>query len=540
MDIWKLLGIDPTDDEEKIKKAFAERTKEVHPEENPEEFGKLFDAYKRAILQARSRKNAQLQQSSSSSELKEVSLVTSDSDDNEESLYYDELFTTTFEKRKEKVNIFSYKLGELRIRHLSWKKRNELTKELINHEGFSGFLIKDVMFKEQLFMMIKKGYFVFFDIRDLKDKIGKEQQKLQTPYLNELVVLLKKQYDKNFIYLTIILSSLIISIQHIGERINSNFGVLRPCFLVICILFCAYVFKNRKRFYQNNHLYLQLIIVVSIVFLYLDIRSSFFILIWLIPSIPLTLWVKKNFRYNENRDVDLLFLTDNIKVVHYSQIAMLKGEMCSYNNLGSCRKAITSMVDRFEINDIITSIDRTMFYDLIWADRIFMKPFIHSFYKAIKDKLIKKQMNTIDEMFWVYLKYQNYMAQEGKVFTFFCAISLVIMMWIEQKGMDHLDTYDALSRHLPLNLANYLLGIIGLIVFVGGIVFFYRRRKLYSEYRKYFDSEYLVLIMWLLLCLGTIHSVFTSILFIGIFASAIRVFIEYLYRKVLYRQFGQN
>lgn len=47
--IWEILGIEPTKDKKLIKKAFASKSKLIHPEENQEEFMKLNDAYKRAI-----------------------------------------------------------------------------------------------------------------------------------------------------------------------------------------------------------------------------------------------------------------------------------------------------------------------------------------------------------------------------------------------------------------------------------------------------------------------------------------------------------
>ena len=49
MGIWEILGIEPTTDKMKIKRAYAERTRMVHPEEKPEEFRVLYEAYQRAM-----------------------------------------------------------------------------------------------------------------------------------------------------------------------------------------------------------------------------------------------------------------------------------------------------------------------------------------------------------------------------------------------------------------------------------------------------------------------------------------------------------
>lgn len=53
MDIWQILQVEPTTDKKAIKKAYATRSKEVHPEEKPEEFSRLYDAYQSALHHAK-------------------------------------------------------------------------------------------------------------------------------------------------------------------------------------------------------------------------------------------------------------------------------------------------------------------------------------------------------------------------------------------------------------------------------------------------------------------------------------------------------
>lgn len=52
MNIWKILGIKPTKDKKAIKRAYAAQTKVVHPEEKPEEFKQLYEAYQAALRYA--------------------------------------------------------------------------------------------------------------------------------------------------------------------------------------------------------------------------------------------------------------------------------------------------------------------------------------------------------------------------------------------------------------------------------------------------------------------------------------------------------
>ena len=52
MNIWEILGIEPTKDKKIIKRAYAAQTKVVHPEEKPEEFKRLHEAYQAALRYA--------------------------------------------------------------------------------------------------------------------------------------------------------------------------------------------------------------------------------------------------------------------------------------------------------------------------------------------------------------------------------------------------------------------------------------------------------------------------------------------------------
>lgn len=59
MDCFEVLGIEPTDEIKKIKRAYAVKAKECHPEEYPEEFRVLYDAYKEALSLANITKERQ-------------------------------------------------------------------------------------------------------------------------------------------------------------------------------------------------------------------------------------------------------------------------------------------------------------------------------------------------------------------------------------------------------------------------------------------------------------------------------------------------
>lgn len=53
MNCWEILGILPTDNLRDIKRAYAAKSREVHPEEHPEEFAALHEAYEMALALAK-------------------------------------------------------------------------------------------------------------------------------------------------------------------------------------------------------------------------------------------------------------------------------------------------------------------------------------------------------------------------------------------------------------------------------------------------------------------------------------------------------
>lgn len=53
MNAWDMLGIEPTDEQRKIKRAYSKRIAVCHPEDNPEEFQALQKAYELALAFAR-------------------------------------------------------------------------------------------------------------------------------------------------------------------------------------------------------------------------------------------------------------------------------------------------------------------------------------------------------------------------------------------------------------------------------------------------------------------------------------------------------
>ncbi len=76
MSVWEELGIERTDNAREIKRAYAAKLKFVHPEEHPEEFQKLHEAYKLALNIAKYQANMPKRQAAPVLEKKEKPPVT--------------------------------------------------------------------------------------------------------------------------------------------------------------------------------------------------------------------------------------------------------------------------------------------------------------------------------------------------------------------------------------------------------------------------------------------------------------------------------
>ena len=62
MNCFTVLGIEPTTEKKKIKRAYAAKSREFHPEEHPEEFQRIHDAYEEALVWAERNVESEVEQ----------------------------------------------------------------------------------------------------------------------------------------------------------------------------------------------------------------------------------------------------------------------------------------------------------------------------------------------------------------------------------------------------------------------------------------------------------------------------------------------
>ncbi len=98
MSVWEELGIERTDNAREIKRAYAAKLKLVHPEEHPEEFQRLHEAYKLALNIAKYQANMPKRQAAPVLEKKEKPPVT---EKTEETIDFDFIKETADETANE-------------------------------------------------------------------------------------------------------------------------------------------------------------------------------------------------------------------------------------------------------------------------------------------------------------------------------------------------------------------------------------------------------------------------------------------------------
>ncbi len=124
MNCWTILQIEPTKDLKKIKHAYAVLTKQYHPEDNPEKFEEIQEAYQRAVAYAKDNSlvslNPNIPLPDSQMDMfqtEETSSSPDDGDEGETDDYYENLFESHKEEMQDKIReqgmFFKHKISFL-------------------------------------------------------------------------------------------------------------------------------------------------------------------------------------------------------------------------------------------------------------------------------------------------------------------------------------------------------------------------------------------------------------------------------------------
>ena len=147
---WEILGIEATTEIKVIKKAYAKRSKEIHPEDHPEEFMQLHDAYEQAMAFA---KHQDIQSSFVSSDIIEKTPKEINEESNE--FDFDALFEeATYLNQKQTESL---RISVLEKISILLKKMTSYTKWLeFTQEPDFIYIAEDSKFINNLYHLISK------------------------------------------------------------------------------------------------------------------------------------------------------------------------------------------------------------------------------------------------------------------------------------------------------------------------------------------------------------------------------------------------
>ena len=506
MNIWELLGIEATIDEEEIKKAFAQKATEFHPEENAAEFQQLFSAYKVALGHAKAKKYS-YEQMSSHDEWIELSVSENEVDENEDDSYgvqFDEISV----RAQEKTNFGIEKLRELKIRDLSWKKRHEFLAALVNADNFVTILQEHEKFRFDFAQMIDGRYFNFSNMALIKKKLPQQQgitslrsihisldaynKRLLScifiiSFIPSFVAQLMSEgyfYIYQTVFMALVMTVLVVlTILIRMKKIPFDITMLKKKRVKVLLFFC--LITNLILFYVQNQTRVLLLAV-----------SAYCLLIYCC-----VIWSS---RQKAKKEADSKFYLDSSQNEGGYLVNRLKSVIREEKKKAKCKAKIHEIMTDSNIKDLFNSENKNVFYDFIWHFKFEVKPLIPYFYKLVKD-FIEKPKTNIDMMFKAYIEYKNYRMTEERIFTTIWKIMLVLCIFVEYSRYPRIDILYSLDfSRLPAYIFSAS-GVLTLITIGSGVTYFIRRHKYYHDYRKYFRAEYSVFFQWIVVLLAIVE-----------------------------------
>ena len=159
-DIWSLLGIDPTDDKKAIRKAFAAQSRLHHPEEEPEYFAALNQAYKTALdYGMRTEQETKYETVFPENAIKEFK----DSDDISRKIQRETSLLKLLDQAAEQAIKKSMEAGALH----DFIALFENPKQAKQADTWKRFFLSDVFLKEQFSEEYGKGLFTYLSKQNL-------------------------------------------------------------------------------------------------------------------------------------------------------------------------------------------------------------------------------------------------------------------------------------------------------------------------------------------------------------------------------------
>lgn len=229
MDCWKVLGIEPTIDKVVIKEAYIENLNLFHPEEDPEGFQRLREAYESAITQCNT--EDKIDNSPLGIWLQKVERIYNSfslriNKDNWEELLQDEVCFQIDSMKEASTKLLKFLMDNYRIpqsvwitldQHFNWQEKKE---ELYNEfpKNFIDFLIDEIKYEDTIRYNLFEGaddadYDEWFRLYYLlRDSIEEQDIEKQKETLDKIKLLEIEQPD-----MTILEAKHLLQIENIDK-----------------------------------------------------------------------------------------------------------------------------------------------------------------------------------------------------------------------------------------------------------------------------------------------------------------------------------
>lgn len=273
---WKILGIEATDQIKDIKRAYAKRSKEIHPEDHPEEFIQLHDAYEQAIAIAKHQYISTHQQTAP---IIEEPFIESNVDQSKgydfDALFEEANHLNQQQKEKLRTTVLE-KISVLLNKMTSYTKWLKFTQE-------SDFIqiAQDPIFLDELYRLISKrtisseantAFYKFYkeikepsqDIKDLLNLLDRQMQnkkdKAAKNFHNIRIIVLVAVFlifsyiawqckSLAMMMVLILIGITLIYLSFISHRKRNKIKII-----LMVVIFFTLLFKAKDIYiYQNNH-----------------------------------------------------------------------------------------------------------------------------------------------------------------------------------------------------------------------------------------------------------------------------------------------
>ena len=466
MNIWETLRIAKTRDAELIENAFRVLSGEFS--HDSEEYKVIYQAYTEAMEYA--------------SEEEDIELL-------------EEIFTNVVDKSEErKFDKLRHWFRMLMIPELSLKKRKEYMNEF-SVEDLKVVLPGKYTFKYVVVGMLLSGVFSFNEenyILELSRNVFLNSGETNMYEIGHMNLKTSKTRANMVQIIMFCLCTFIVFASNRYDVAITNIFAAIVCLGISAWLFIIKYYIGMRRLKINNT--------------FLNARALFIIFVYIASTLlawpsdllsigtPALIFIAYIYMNKKALDTTLDTISDRFTLGGFSAdnrdiINKIKSSIMNPNISKSARIALMKeFLHEEKTIELLKGDERSLFYFFVWYNKKRIRPLIPAIYSIIGEDYCS-QMDEMDKMFIIYMKYETHLATEERIYrSVFSAICIFYFMLIStQNG------YGSMSLFAFDFAYNYGVSAdvvaLGLLLIISAISYL-RKQKYYAEYKKYFHFDY--------------------------------------------------